>query len=147
MDKGSDYILRNAGIADFAAIHTLLDAGDLTTAGVNAATGNYIVAIHGKQIVGVIGMERYGSDVMLRSFTVHSDFRNCGIGAALFGQALAQQKTAGVSRFYLLTNTAAAFVARFGFVKISRNEIPAPLLTSSALGATCPLSSTCMKLE
>ena len=91
-------------------------------------------------------MEKYGSVSLLRSFAVQSAFRKGRIGTTLVRHALEQLKAVGSFPIYLLTNTAESFAARFGFVKINRNEIPSLVLTSSALGTTCPAGSTCMKM-
>ena len=78
---------------------------------------------------------------------MQADFRKRGIGEALVRHVLGQLKFEGISSLYILTNTAEAFAARFGFVKVSREELPAPLLNGSTLGTACPASSTCMKRE
>ena len=147
LQPGMDFVIRPATAADFPAIHALLTAASLPVAGVDAASGEYVVADLAGKVVGALGVEKSDSAALLRSFAVQADFRNRGIGEALVRHVLGQLKFEGVSPLYILTNTAEAFAARFGFVKISRQEIPAALLASSALGTACPASSTCMKLE
>ena len=95
----------------------------------------------------MIGFEKYGSSAMLLSFAVRSDVRKGGIGAVLVKQALEHLKTAGMAPIYLLTNTADQYMIKFGFEKISRQDIPPTVLESSALGTICPSSSICMKLK
>ena len=142
-----DFRIRPATAADFPAIHALLTAASLPVAGVDAASGEYVVADLAGKVVGVLGIEKSGDAALLRSFAVQADFRKRGIGEALVRHVLGQLKFEGISSLYILTNTAEAFAARFGFVKISREEIPAALLTASTLGTACPASSTCMKRE
>ena len=48
--------------------------------------------------------------------------------------------------FDLLTETAADFFRRRGFMIIQRESIPADILASSALGQICPASSKCLEL-
>ena len=142
-----DFRIRPATAADFPAIHALLTAASLPVAGVDAASGEYVVADLAGKVVGVLGIEKSGDAALLRSFAVQADFRKRGIGEALVRHVLGQLKFEGISSLYILTNTAEAFAARFGFVKVSREELPAPLLNGSTLGTACPASSTCMKRE
>ena len=147
LQPGIDFQIRPATTADFPAIHALLTAANLPVAGVDAASGEYVVADLAGKVVGTLGVEKSSGAALLRSFAVQADFRKRGIGEALVRHMLGQLKSEGVSPLYILTNTAEAFAARFGFVKISREEIPAALLASSTLGTACPTSSTCMKRE
>ena len=147
LQPGGDYLIRPAQPADFVPIHELLTAAHLPVAGVDAATGGYVVADFDGKVAGVLGMEKFGTSALLRSFTVRSAYRKRGVGEALVRHVLDQLKQEGISPIYILTNTAEAFAARFGFVKISREEIPAPILAGSAIGTACPASSTCMKLD
>ena len=144
---GVDFQIRPAIAADFPAIHALLLAAGLPVAGVDAVSGEYVVADLAGKVVGVLGLEKSGGAALLRSFAVLADFRQRGIGETLVRHMLDKMKTENISPLYILTNTAEAFAARFGFVKVSREEIPDALLAGSALGAACPSSSTCMKRE
>jgi len=141
-----DYMIRNAGESDLSAMDKLLSANGLTTSGVRENLSNFLVA-EGEDIVGVIGSEFAGHGVMLRSMAISQELRKRGIGAALFNRCLEIARAAGMEDAYLLTNTAEKFVARWGFHKIERSEIPADLMQSSALNNFCPESSICMKLE
>jgi N-acetylglutamate synthase and related acetyltransferases len=141
-----DYMIRNAGESDLSAMDKLLSANGLTTSGVRENLSNFLVA-EGEDIVGVIGIEFAGHGVMLRSMAISQELRKRGIGAALFNRCLEIARAAGMEDAYLLTNTAEKFVARWGFHKIERSEIPADLMQSSALNNFCPESSICMKLE
>ena len=147
LQPGKDYVIRDAAADDFPAIRELLAAAGLTAAGVEPESGQYFVAEAGGQVVGSLGCERSGDAVLLRSFAVRTGHRKGGIGAALLRHVLEQQRQEGVAAFYLLTNTAETFAARFGFQRILREEIPAPLLASSALCNACPATSLCMGLR
>ncbi len=147
LQPGMDFLIRPANAVDFPAIHALLTSASLPVAGVAAASGEYVVADLAGKVVGTLGVEKSGVAALLRSFAVQTEFRKRGIGEALVSHMLGQLKFEGISPLYILTQTAEAFAARFGFVKVRREEIPAALLTDSALGTACPASSTCMKLE
>ena len=142
-----DYRIQIAHSDNFPSLHELLTSSNLTTAGVTPTEGVYFAAISQERIQGMVGFEQYGSAALLRSFAVRPEVRNSGLGAALVHHLLEHLKTVELSPVYLLTNTAEDYFSRLGFVKIDRQEIPALVLESSALGNSCPASSTCMKLN
>ncbi|MFZ5631776.1 MAG: arsenic resistance N-acetyltransferase ArsN2 [Bacillota bacterium] len=143
---GIDYRIRPAAAGDYAAVHELLAACGLPTAGVREHLAGFLVADDGG-VVGAIGMERSGATVLLRSLAVRADRRKSGIAAALVNQALQQSRETGGEEVYLLTNTAEKYMQRWGFAEIDRSRIPARLLQNSALNSACPSCSTCMKLD
>lgn len=145
LQPGVDYRLRPAGPEDRAAIERLLAGSGLPTAGVAEHLAAFIVADTAAGVGGVIGREQAGRDALLRSLAVAGDRRKRGLGGALLTQALDQARQAGAATAYLLTNTADQFVARRGFTPIGRNDIPAGLLTASALATACPASSACLQ--
>jgi N-acetylglutamate synthase-like GNAT family acetyltransferase/SAM-dependent methyltransferase len=144
VDEG--YTIRAARDSDLSAIDKLLSENGLTTSGVRENLSNFLVA-ECEGVVGVIGIEFAGHGGMLRSMAICQELRKRGIGAALFNRCLEIARAAGIEDAYLLTNTAEKFVARWGFQKIQRTEIPADLMQSSALNNFCPTSSICMKLK
>jgi N-acetylglutamate synthase-like GNAT family acetyltransferase/2-polyprenyl-3-methyl-5-hydroxy-6-metoxy-1,4-benzoquinol methylase len=142
--SGTDYSLRPARPADLPAIESLLTVSGLPTAGVADHLSTFFVADAGG-VAGVIGLELAGENALLRSLAVAGDQRKRGLGSALFHQALDQARQAGATTAYLLTNTAEQFAARQGFTPIGRSDIPADLLTASALATACPASSACLQ--
>ncbi|MCL6477003.1 MAG: arsenite methyltransferase [Peptococcaceae bacterium] len=143
---GADYRIRRAAGSDYQAIHSLLAISGLPTAGVRENLPGFLVADY-NGLAGVIGMERAGTSVMLRSLAVHPECRKSGIAAALVNQALDQARRDGAKDAYLLTNTAEKYMQRWGFAKIDRSEVPPALLQNSALAAACSSRCTCMKLD
>lgn len=141
-----EYTIRTARDSDLSMIDKLLLANGLTTSGVRENLSNFLVA-ECESVAGVIGIEFAGHGVMLRSMAISQELRKRGIGSALFSRSLEIARAAGMEDAYLLTNTAEKFVARWGFQKIKRTEIPADLMQSSALNNFCPVSSICMKLK
>lgn len=121
----------------------MLDTNGLPTAGVADHLTSFWVA-DADGVAGVIGLELAGNNALLRSLAVAGDRRKRGLGSALFQQALDQARQAGATAAYLLTTTAAQFAARWGFTPIDRSDIPAALLTASALATACPVSSACL---
>ena len=144
LSPGADFQLRPAGTEDFPFIHALLSANGLPTDGVSPDAGTYWVAVQEK-IIGVAGYERYGTSALLRSLAVSGTHRKSGVADALIRQIFQELRLAGVGVVFLLTETASRYFHRRGFEFISREEIPAEILSSSALGQACPSSSQCMK--
>jgi SAM-dependent methyltransferase/N-acetylglutamate synthase-like GNAT family acetyltransferase len=143
---GKDFSIKKAGAGDFPAIGGLLERSGLTTAGVEFGRGNYYIA-EDNGVLGVLGTEGYGSSALLRSFAVEPKVRKTGIANALIEYVLQDVKSAGFVNAYLLTDTAEGYMIKRGFGKIERSQIPGDVLASSALGSTCPASSTCMLLR
>lgn len=141
-----DFEVLTATVDDLPAILKLLNNCYLPTAGVQENIHHFLVA-HKNGVVGVIGMEQVDDSVLLRSLAVSMDWRKSGIGAALVKRALQYVREGEGKSIYLLTNTAEKYMEHWGFSKIERSQIPAPLLKNSALDNACPSNSTCMKLE
>ncbi|MCL6635167.1 MAG: arsenic resistance N-acetyltransferase ArsN2 [Peptococcaceae bacterium] len=141
-----DYRIRPATGEDYRAVESLLSSCGLPVAGVRENLAGFLVADN-SGVVGVVGMERNGASVLLRSLAVRPDHRNSGVAAALMNRALETARQAGAREAYLLTNTAERYMRRLGFVTIDRSRVPAGLLRQSALDRACPASCTCMKLE
>lgn len=140
------YTVRPAKIEDITNIKELLTTNNLPTAGVNDHINEFYVAVQDDHLIGVIGLEQAGSAALFRSLAVTQTHRKQGIASALVNHILTAARQRGCTKAYLLTNTAAAFAARWGFTPIPREKIPAALLNNSALQTACPSSSTCMIL-
>lgn len=93
---------------------------------------------------GLVGLEIYGKDALLRSLVVATDFRAAGAGSALVGHAENHARTRGVQSVYLLTTTAEPFFARRGYSRIERSEAPASIRSTREYSAICPTTSALM---
>ena len=145
LSAGVDFQLRPALATDFPAIHALLANSGLPIQGVDHGSGCFFVADQAG-VIGVAGYEKYGTSALLRSLAVAAASRKAGVGRALVNQLLQECKKVGVKEAYLLTETAGRYFSRQSFEIIRREEIPAEILSSSALGQICPTSSLCMKI-
>jgi amino-acid N-acetyltransferase len=106
----------------------------------------FLLARQADNVVGCIGWESYDSLALLRSFAVSPDLRGTGIGSLLLKEALAHLVIAGVSEFYLLTESAADFASRFGFTLRDRCSLPSALTESRQFVFECGSSAQCMSL-
>jgi N-acetylglutamate synthase-like GNAT family acetyltransferase len=122
----------------------LLEAAGLPGGGVEEWLAHFVVAVSGERLVGVAGLEMYGSDALLRSVAVAEDWRGRGLGGVLTDEALGAAARAGVRAVYLLTETAERYFPRHGFHRIARGEASEAVRQSVEFRELCPASSTVM---
>ena len=131
--------------ADLPAIRALLAAAGLPTADLAAAPpADFWGCREGTALIGVIGLEGYGTVALLRSLAVAPAWRGRGLGSALLAHAEQVAHQRGVSALYLLTTTAGAFFTRRGYVRIPREAAPSVVQQTAEFAALCPASATCM---
>jgi amino-acid N-acetyltransferase len=93
---------------------------------------------------GVVGVELYGADALLRSLVVDESARGKGCGKALVEQAERYARSRGAERIYLLTTSAAQFFAALGYRTAAREEAPASIRGTAEFSGLCPSSSAFM---
>ncbi len=98
-------------------------------------------------IVGYVGLEIYGIDALLRSAVVFIHARHKGYGRLMVQQLLDIADQLGVKRVWLLTEVAAGFFAKEGFVVVDRGLAPASIAASEEFATICPASATFMLRE
>ncbi len=139
--------IRPATSEDRASVAALLQAAKLVPLDETAQFGEqYAVAVaEDRTVIGVAGYERYGVDVLLRSVTVAQDQRSSGIGARLAEDRLAHALASGCTTAWLLTDTAAAYWSRHGFLRIERAAAPPAISRSREWSSACPASAIAMR--
>jgi N-acetylglutamate synthase-like GNAT family acetyltransferase len=95
-------------------------------------------------VAGAIGLENVGDVVLLRSLVVTAENRGTGIESALVRQIIASATAGGAQCAWLLTETAASFLARFGFEVVGRESTRPTVQGSVNFREACPASVTCM---
>jgi amino-acid N-acetyltransferase len=93
---------------------------------------------------GVVGLEIYGPDALLRSLAVEDKTRGHGCGKALVAEAERYAKEQGVRQIYLLTANAAKFFGNLRYSVIARGDAPDCIRRTSEFSSLSPLSSTFM---
>ena len=137
-----------ATLGDVDAARRLLVASALPVAGLlDQFPSAYVVAWHGGEVVGVTGLETYGTVGLLRSVVVASALRRGGTGRALVTDRLAAARARGLGAVYLLTTNAAEFFRRLSFSVVLREEVPVDLTASPELSGACPASATCLVFQ
>jgi amino-acid N-acetyltransferase len=137
-------LLRPAKPEDQDAVVGLVASAGLPTSGVEIGLAEFVVAEHAGRIVGVAGLETYGTDGLLRSVAVAEDWRGRGLGGALTRAIVGAARRRGLTDLYLLTETAADFFSRFGFRAIPREGASEAIRASAEFRDLCPVSSTVM---
>jgi amino-acid N-acetyltransferase len=93
---------------------------------------------------GLVGLEIYGADALLRSLVVEERERGRGLGVALVRHAELYAAAQGVCSIYLLTMTAERFFHRLDYVRLDRAAAPPSIQRTSEFASLCPASSAFM---
>jgi N-acetylglutamate synthase-like GNAT family acetyltransferase/thioredoxin reductase len=142
----SDVSLRQAHLADWPSIQSMLLANNLPVEGARDHLATFVVAEAGHEIVGCAGAETYGDVALLRSVAVAPGLQRQGIGKQLVSLVLQEAKRRNFKRIYLLTTTAREYFAGYGFEPVDRAEAPAALRKSVEFQGACPASADLMAL-
>jgi len=136
-----------ASRSDLAAILNLLTQSRLPHDGLSEHLTTAIVAREDQEVIGSAALELYGTAALLRSVAVAPAWRGQGLGQRLTRAALELARHHGVRDVYLLTETADSFFPKFGFSRIDRSQVPAPVQTSNEFTSACPDSAPAMELR
>ena len=135
---------RPAAPADLDAVVGLIRRCGLPVEGVAAmleAGTLFVITGHAGDVIGTVGLERHGEQVLLRSLAVESRWRGRRVGSALVDAAV---DAAGPAEVWLLTETAEAFLAGCGFHTVDRAKVVGPVTESFEWRHACPASATAM---
>jgi amino-acid N-acetyltransferase len=90
---------------------------------------------------GLIGLELFGRDALLRSLVVAPDYRRTGLATALVQHAERHAQSQGATAIFLLTTTAEEFFRKRGYVATDRASAPPAIRTTREFAGLCPASS------
>jgi amino-acid N-acetyltransferase len=137
--------LRSATADDLPAIVSLLKAAELPYEDASPGRQDFVVAVSGNSIVGVVGLERAGPYGLLRSLAVEPGHRGRGLGKALLDEMLSHAWLKGIGQVYILTMTASGFFEKQGFEAADRSDAPNVIRNTNEFRTVCPASATCMR--
>ena len=123
----------------------LLKAANLPVTDIPNTLDNFLVALIDDEVIGVAGIEIYGSCGLLRSVAVSANHRGLGIAGNLVERIVLFANAKGLSDLYLLTETASAYFNKKGFIPIERGDVPTEIKVSSEFSHICPVSAIVMK--
>ncbi len=122
-------LIRPARAEELPKVAGLVAGADLPVQGLERAWATWVVE-EDEALIGTASLERHGSDFLLRSLVVARHRRGRRIGTALVQHAL---RAADGGRVWLLTDGAASWFPRFGFVPTTREQLPQALARSALL--------------
>ncbi len=137
--------MRTAESADLDAIARLLAASALPTDDLeHQDLSLFIVEDSGDGLGAVGGLERCGSNALLRSVATAEALRGQGRARAMVAELEALAATHAIDELYLLTETAADFFAGLGYAVRDRATVPDAVRASRQFSSICPDSATVM---
>jgi amino-acid N-acetyltransferase len=139
-------VIATANAADREAVVALLQACTLPTDDLSSSLEHFFVARADGRLVGVIGVQELGRRGLVRSLAVSADWRGKGLGHRLWRVALACARRLGMSDLFLLTTSAEAIFAYWGFTRIPREEAPLEIRQTQEYRTLCPSSAAVMRL-
>ena len=98
-------------------------------------------------LVGVVGLQTYGTVGLLRSLAVAPEHRGRAIARALCEHVLEVARTRSLAPIYLLATSAADYFTRHGFVAIDRDQAPPAIRASAQFTTLCPASAHVMRRD
>ena len=140
-------IIRPALRSDLDPALGLLAELRLPVAGVAEGGDRFLVAESAGRLIGLAGVEHYGTGALLRSVAVSPEAQGSGTGQRLVEAVIALARTSRSRDVYLLTTTAERWFPRFGFVPIERAEVPESVQASLEFRGACPSTATAMHLH
>ena len=139
-------VIERAHPGDIGDIEDLLTAAGLPIEGAKGHMEYFFVAREGGSLDGVIGLEPYGEEGLLRSLAVRESRRSKGIGSDLYLRLIDEARSLGIRRLILLTTTAGNYFSARGFHSVDRSTIRGALGRSAEFAGACPESAICMEL-
>ena len=128
-----------------ASITPLLEAADLPTSDLTESHLEHFFTCGPERApTGLVGLEIYGSDALLRSLVVSASERTKGTGSALVAHIEQYAYNRKVRSIYLLTTTADRFFERLGYKRIDRALAPMSIQLTPEFSSICPASSAFM---
>jgi amino-acid N-acetyltransferase len=137
--------IERASDADGPSILQLLRDAGLLVDGLVEHLNTTFVARDSTTMIGCAALEIYPEGALLRSVAVASTARGHGLGHRLTDAAVTFAESLGTPAVYLLTTTAESYFPRFGFVRISRAQVPASVQESIEFRSACCASAVVMR--
>jgi len=137
--------IRRGQPADLPHALKLLQGAGLPTADLHTAARLQIWVLEAKSgVAGVIALERFGTEGLLRSLVVAPEYRKQGFGFELVARLEQDARSEGVRQLVLLTETAQEFFCRLDYQVIDRHSVSEELRQSAEFRSLCPVSAICM---
>jgi amino-acid N-acetyltransferase len=137
--------IRAGGRQDLPEVIALLSRARLPTADLESARHLQMWVLESEQtLAGVIALERFDTQGLLRSLTVAPEFRKRGFGRELVARLEHDARSDAVEQLVLLTETAERFFQSLGYIAIERARVHENIKESAEFRSLCPASAVCM---
>ena len=105
---------------------------------------HYLTLWDDNRMVGVVGLEIFGDQALLRSLAVAPAERGQGYASRLVNEIEAYARGQNIKALYLLTTTAEGFFAQRGYGITDRGAVPAAIAATTEFQSLCPDGAVCM---
>jgi amino-acid N-acetyltransferase len=126
------------------AVLKLLQSAGLPTSDLMSAQQLQLWVLNIDSLQGVVALERFGTEALLRSLAVAPEYRRRGLGRKLLARLELDARVDGILRLVLLTETAESFFACLGYRTVDRQSVSEALKQSAEFRSLCPASAVCM---
>ncbi|MFQ5547113.1 MAG: arsenic resistance N-acetyltransferase ArsN2 [Woeseia sp.] len=149
-DRFDTIVVRDATKNDWQNVRQLLVEAELpiTDLGPDRLEHFLIAETSGKsrnETLGTIGLQRFGTEGLLRSLVVSESDRQSGLGGRLVTALEANASCAGVKDLWLLTIDAQRYFESLGYRMMSRESAPESIRQTEEFTGLCPDGAFLMK--
>ena len=138
---------REAAHTDLQTIKELLGISKLPSENCEEHIGNFIVIEEKGKIVGVGGLEICGAIGLVRSIAVAPEHRGKGVAKQIYKSIEDKAYGLGINTLYLLTESAAEYFKKLGFIIQKRSKVPESVMKTKQFKELCPSSAVVMCRE
>ena len=139
--------LRAVRASEYLEADALVAASGLPLDELASCREQQFVLHDGVRIVATAALEVRGGAAILRSVAVAEATRGKRYGERIVAHAIDQARDLELGALYLLTETAAEFFPRFGFVRQERSAAPPAIQESAEYCSVCGSHAIAMVLE
>ena len=141
----SNFDIRRAHRGDLEAVTSLLRGAGLPVEDLSGkCMADFLVASGEGSLAGVIGLEPFSQDGLLRSLVVAPDTRSTGVGRRLVAALEAHARRRGLRELWLLTIDADRYFAGLGYRAKERHDAPPAIRETAEFALLCPGTATLM---
>jgi amino-acid N-acetyltransferase len=146
----NSHVIENAKSSDYTYIVDLLRLTNLPPDGIETHLDDFLIIRHpdkstrGESLIGSVGLEIYGKSALLRSLAVLPEFQGHGLGTRLVSEIIENARVKGITRLFLLTDTAADYFKKREFIFVTRDEVPEDMKQSVEFKTLCTSSPSMM---
>lgn len=122
----------------------LLEENNLPVCDIKKESLVNFFALYEKELLcGIVGLEIYGNNALLRSLCASSKAK--GVGSILLSHIEQFCKDNKIDTLYLLTTTAEKYFLKKGFRVSKKETTPQSIQNTQEFSSVCPCDAVCMK--